>query len=328
MVVAYSPAVQAPSIRFIRVAAAVIMDARGRILLNRRRGDSDLPGLWEFAGGKCEPGESLPQALVRELREELGIEAQVGAWLIDVPQQYPDKRLRLCVYQVSHWQGRVRGREGQAITWVKPDKLRRYCMPLADQPVVAALTEPDRYLITPVPTSEHPCDQQAWLDQLQTAIANGVRRVHLRLHSLTTEARRTLTRQAVQRFAANTELLVSRDTELARELHVGVHLSSEQVMQLSDRPLPSSLPVAASCHNAAQLQAAQRLGCDFVVLGPVQPTATHPDALPLGWEGFESLREQVGLPIYALGGMQVTDIHTARQHGAQGIAAIRGLWEM
>ena len=84
--------------------------------------------------------------------------------------------------------------------------------------------------------------------------------------------------------------------------------------------------VAASCHTLADLRRAEDLRCDFVVLGPVAATPTHPGATPLGWEGFAALREETALPIYAIGGMQVDDIATAREHGAQGIAAIRGLW--
>jgi len=313
--------------RSIHVAAAIIMDARGRILLNRRRGDSDLPGLWEFAGGKCEPGETPQQALVRELREELGIEAQIGAWLMDIPQCYPDKRLRLSVYRVSHWKGIPRGREGQAITWVNVDKLTRYSMPSADQPVVAALTQPDRYLVTPEPKSSQPADIQAWLDTLDRIIANGIERVHLRLPSFPIEQRRSLSRQAVQRFAQRAQLFVYRDIELARELNTGVHLGSQQLLQLVARSVPKRLLMAASCHDLPQLHAAQRLGCDFVLLGPVQATISHPDARLLGWEGFEHLREQVGLPIYAIGGLHPEDITTARKHGAQGIAAISALWK-
>ena len=92
------------------------------------------------------------------------------------------------------------------------------------------------------------------------------------------------------------------------------------------RPLPESVLVGASCHDLAQLQAAQRLGCDFAVLGPVQATASHPATPPLGWAAFEQLREQVSLPIYAIGGLAAADIDTARRHGAQGVAAIRALW--
>jgi len=84
--------------------------------------------------------------------------------------------------------------------------------------------------------------------------------------------------------------------------------------------------VGAACHDLTQLQAAQRLGCDFAVLGPVQATDSHPGAVPLGWDAFEALREQVSLPLYALGGLGPGDIEQARRHGAQGIAAIRSLW--
>jgi len=313
-------------IRSIHVVAAVIMDARGRILLNRRRGDSDLPGLWEFAGGKCEPGETPQQALTRELHEELGIEAHIGPWLMDIPQCYPDKRLRLSVYRVPQWTGIPRGREGQAITWVNVDKLARYCMPPADQPVVAALTQPDRYLVTPEPKSTQPGDIQAWLDHLDSVIADGIQRVHLRLSSFPVEPRRILTCKAVQRFASRAQLFVHRDIELARELKTGVHLGSQQLLQLAARSLPKRLLTAASCHDLLQLQAAQRLGCDFVVLGPVQATNSHPNTRLLDWAGFEHLREQVSLPIYAIGGLSPNDISTARRHGAQGIAAISSLW--
>ncbi len=83
------------------MSAAVITDARGRVLLKRRTENRDMAGLWEFPGGKRESGETSEQALVRELREELGIEADVGEWLMDVPQRYPDKHLTL---EVRHAQ--------------------------------------------------------------------------------------------------------------------------------------------------------------------------------------------------------------------------------
>lgn len=306
--------------RSIHVVAAVITDARGRILLNRRKGDSDMAGLWEFPGGKREPGESSEQALARELHEELGIDAEIGEWLMDVPQIYPDKRLRLEVRMVRQWKGSARGREGQAVTWVAPDKLGRYSMPPADLPVVAALRQPDRYLVTPEPHQ----GSEAWLAGIEAAVAAGVARIQLRTPQAA--EREALARQAVERMGRHTELLLNRDIALARALGVGVHLGGEQLLALDARPLPLSQRVGASCHDLAQLQAAQRLGCDFAVLGPVQPTATHPGATPLGWEGFEQLREQVSLPIYAIGGMGAGDMETARSHGAQGVAAIRALW--
>src|SRR5688500_19620464 len=89
----------------VEVVAGVICDARDRILLARRTEGRDLAGLWEFPGGKREPGESPEAALARELREELGIEVNVGAPLIAVPQAYPHKRLRLDVRRIASYRG-------------------------------------------------------------------------------------------------------------------------------------------------------------------------------------------------------------------------------
>ncbi|KAF1708590.1 Nudix family hydrolase [Pseudoxanthomonas sacheonensis] len=312
------------SLRFIHVAAAAITDVRGRILLARRTDGRDLAGLWEFPGGKCEPGESPEHALIRELQEELGITVQVGPPLISVPQQYPDKRLRLDVRQVTAWHGIPRGVEGQALAWVAPEKLTRYPMPPADRPVVAALLQPDRYLVTPEPGD----DDAAWLASLSTALAAGVRRVQLRARAIDSQPRWRKLAEAAAALCrkAGTEALVNGDIDLARQLGIGVHLRSTQLEGLSARPLPENLAVAASCHTAEALRAAQALGCDFAVLGSVLPTATHPDTSPLGWEGFARLRESVSLPIYAIGGLSPAHVAEARQHGAQGIAAIRALW--
>src|SRR5688572_31576776 len=137
------------ALRHVEVVAGVIRDARGRVLLARRTEGRDLAGLWEFPGGKHEPGETAQAALTRELREELGIEIEIGSPLIRVPQTYPHKRLCLDVHEVRAWRGTVRGLEGQALAWVPQHKLADYAMPPADIPVVAALLQPDRYLVTP-----------------------------------------------------------------------------------------------------------------------------------------------------------------------------------
>lgn len=309
-------------LRSIHVMAAVITDARGRILLARRTEGRDLAGRWEFPGGKQEPGERPEDALVRELREELGIEARVGEHVISVPQQYPDKRLCLEVRHLTGWTGTPRGHEGQALAWVAPDKLVRYDMPPADRPVVAALLQPDRYLVTP-----DPGEVTHWLAGLEQALAQGIRRVQLRARQSDDEAWRALARQGVARCReAGAEVLLNGDVALASELGVGVHLRSGQLAELTGRPLPPGQPVGASCHTSEDLRRAEALACDFAVVGSVYPTQSHPGVTPLGWTGFASLREGVSLPIYAIGGMTPVDISEARRHGAQGIAAIRSLW--
>ncbi|GAA4853467.1 Nudix family hydrolase [Luteimonas vadosa] len=312
----------------LHVAAAVITDARGRILLARRTAGRDLAGLWEFPGGKREAGESTEAALARELEEELGIHVEVGPPLACVPFACPDKRLRLDVRRVDAWQGIPKGREGQALAWVPRDKLHTYAMPPADRPVVAILQQPDRYLVTPLPgPGPARAADHAWSEGLQAALDAGIRRVLLRLPGLEASRRHGLASRAVgQCRDAGAQVLVGGDADLARALGVGLHLRAAQLMACAERPLPAESPLAASCHDASELQHAERIGCDFAVLGPLRATPTHPEARGIGWAAFARMRERVSLPIYAIGGMTAADITDGRQHGAQGIAAIRGLW--
>ncbi|MHC9087006.1 Nudix family hydrolase [Luteimonas sp. RIT-PG2_3] len=321
-----APGAPETPLRQIHVVAGVIIDKRGRVLLARRTEGRDLAGLWEFPGGKVEPGESPEAALARELHEELGIEADVGDAVICVPQAYPGKRLQLDVRRIASWTGTPKGREGQALTWVQPHKLARYDMPPADRPVVAALTQPARYLVTPEPGE----DDGAWLAALETAVEQQrIRRLQFRAPALDIEHRCRLLRGLTARSALRgVDILVNGDVTLAREFGLGLHLQSRQLREFSasELALEGEVSLAASCHNDDDLRLARALGCHFVVLGAVQRTATHPGAAGIGWQGFSRLREQVDLPIYAIGGMTMADLPEARRHGAQGIAAIRSLW--
>jgi len=311
----------------IHVVAGVIRDARGRILLARRTIGRDLAGLWEFPGGKVEAGESPEDALVRELREELGIEASVGESVLRVPQQYPDKRLVLDVRRVT-FRGVPKGLDGQALAWSPLQALVKYPMPPADRPVVAALMQPDRYLVTPSPTS----DDEGWLAALAQSLARGVQRVQLRAPGLDALRWRGLAARAVEVCrGAKAEVVLNGDFELAMELGVGVHLRSAQLRDAGTVDALAAFKsaghaIGASCHDAIDLRNAEVAGCDFAVLGPVQATASHPGQPGIGWEAFALLREQVSLPIYAIGGLSPSDITYARAHGGQGVAAIRGLW--
>ena len=310
----------------VHVVAGVLRDALGRVLLARRTEGRDLAGLWEFPGGKVEPGEAPEAALVRELREELGVEACVGAALMRVPQQYPDKRLVLDVRHVE-FRGVPKGLDGQALVWAPPHTLARYPMPPADRPVVAALLQPDRYLVTPTPD-----DDGIWLASLARALETGVRCVQLRAPNLEPARWERLVEQAARQCRdAGAEVLVNGDPMLAQRHGIGLQLRS---LQLHDPATGTALAalqaagcrIGASCHDADDLRRAQQLGCDFAVLGPVRQTATHPGKPGIGWDAFATLREQVSLPIHAIGGLGIDDIGIARAHGAQGIAAIRGLW--
>lgn len=305
--------------------AGVLTDPKGRILLARRTAGRDLAGAWEFPGGKVDPGETVFQALDRELNEELGIRIHSMEPLIAVAQDYREKRIVLDVYRVTRFSGKPRGREKQALAWSPPGKLSTYPMPPADRPVVAALTQPAQYLITPADVGE----PTNFLACVSEALAAGTRRLQLRVRAVDGAQLEALAVEVKRRCdLVAAELLVNGDIALATRLGCGVHLRAAQLMELRTRPLPAGFAVAASCHDQAELRQAEALGIDFAVLGPVARTDSHVEHAPLGWQRFVELREGVSLPIYALGGMSTQDFATARRHGAQGIAAIRGLWPL
>jgi len=105
----------------------------------------------------------------------------------------------------------------------------------------------------------------------------------------------------------------------------GVHLTSTQLMQSQRRPEAGLIGV--SCHDAGELARAQALGADFAVLGPVQPTPSHPGAAGMGWDRFAALLGNCTLPVYALGGLRADDLDAAQRRGAHGISMMRAIWE-
>ena len=125
------------------VAACALLDREGAVLIAKRPEGRPLAGLWEFPGGKVEPGEEPEGALIRELNEELGIEIakQDLTPLTFASHAYPDFHLLMPVYLCRRWQGSVAARVGQELLWVKPDTLHLYDMPPADEPLKIALRD-------------------------------------------------------------------------------------------------------------------------------------------------------------------------------------------
>lgn len=309
----------------IQVAVGVVADGRGRILISRRPDHVHQGGLWEFPGGKVEPGETVQAALERELFEELGIRPHYARRLLRVPHDYGDKQVLLDVWRVERFSGTPQAREGQPFRWVPAPELIHYSFPVANRPIMRAVSLPDRYLITPDPTELG--GEIAFLRQLERRMAAGIQLVQLRAHRLEKGAYQRLVEQAaVLARAHGAQLLLNAGPALARELGVGLHLTSARLRTLCERPLAEDSLVAASCHNARELALAARLGLDFAVLGPVAATASHPGKPGLGLECFAELIRDCPLPVYALGGMDQDWLVPVREARGQGIAAIRGLW--
>jgi 8-oxo-dGTP diphosphatase len=132
-----------PARGILLVVACALIDADGRILLAQRPEGKSLAGLWEFPGGKVDPGETPEAALIRELREELGITTKVAclAPLSFASHTYEKFHLLMPLYVCRRFEGIPHGKEGQAIKWVKPQSLRDYPMPPADEPLIPVLQD-------------------------------------------------------------------------------------------------------------------------------------------------------------------------------------------
>lgn len=306
----------------VEVAAAVIEKPDGSFLLGRRPPNGIYAGWWEFPGGKVEAGETPQQALVRELEEELGIEVECAYPWIMREHVYEHAHVRLHFFRVTEWRGELRDLQHDQLSWQMADDVFVSPVLPANAPVFAGLRLPLQYGITHA--SEIGIEAQ--LDALQRALARGLRLVQLREGGLAQDARERFVMAAVEMcHAQGARVLVNSDVELARKARAdGVHFSSTQLMALDSRP--GFALVAASCHTPAELARAAQLELDFVAVGTVQPTLSHPGRPALGWDGFAELIRDFPLPVFALGGLSPGDIECARRNGAHGIAAIRSIF--
>jgi 8-oxo-dGTP diphosphatase len=132
-----------PALRLLLVVAVALVDVDGRVLVSERPAGKQLAGLWEFPGGKVEPGERPEQTLIRELAEELGIRVEEPclAPLTFASHAYPDFHLLMPLYVCRRWTGTPRPMEGQALKWVRPKALRDLAMPPADAPLIPFLVD-------------------------------------------------------------------------------------------------------------------------------------------------------------------------------------------
>ncbi|MGZ0076992.1 Nudix family hydrolase [Methylomonas sp. YC3] len=300
----------------LHVAVGVIRDGDGRILITQRAKHAHQGGLWEFPGGKLETDEPVQQALARELAEEVGIQVETATPLIKINHDYGDRHVLLDVWNVSAFAGQARGCEGQAMRWIDAEQLKEFTFPAANTPIIAAAQLPHYYAIL-----EGRSATEA-LDNCRRILANGVKLLQFRVKSLPIADLQTVFEQVSQLCRQQqVSLLVNADLPVDTVNAQGLHLSSRTLLACHERPNGYRW-VAASCHNLEELQHAAALGLDFAVLAPIQATASHPDATPLGWQTFTELLEHINLPVFALGGLGRHHLNRALAAGAQGIAGI------
>jgi 8-oxo-dGTP diphosphatase len=317
--------------QILDVAAGLILRHDGKLLLGQRPEGKPWAGWWELPGGKLEPGESVLQALARELDEELGIQVTEATRWVTYVHAYPHTTVRLAFCRVTGWKGEPQGLENQRLEWVDPARAHKVGELLpATLPPLRWLRLPGVYGISNIGT---PAGLPGFLLRLQEALDRGVRLVQLREPGWPDGAAAPSLHDAMQQVLqrcrmAGTRMLVNsvHPQSWWREAD-GVHLRAHDAATLKQRPLPpDGYWVGVSAHDAPQIAQARRLDADFAVVGPVAETASHPGQPGLGWQAFMDINRDAGLPAYAIGGQDLRTVAAAQQHGAHGIAAIRGVF--
>ncbi len=314
--------------RVTDVAVGVILRPDGQLLLGDRPEGKPWSGWWELPGGKLEPGETVLEALKRELQEELGIGVTRATPWVTYIHVYPTTTVRLHFCRVTDWQSDPQPLERQQLKWMSPDQaLQQPDLLPATYPPLRWLQLPDRYLIS---AAHNPEQWPRFLARLKTALADGLRMVQWREpgwegDSGELEAAFETTRLLCHAHGAKLLVNSCHPIEWWQRAD-GVHLRSADAHALDQRPeTMKDKWLGVSAHDAKDLNAARRLAADFAVLGPVLPTASHPGEPALGWDGFERLNQEAGLPVYALGGQSPETLSRALERGAHGIAGIRQL---
>ncbi len=299
------------------VAAAVIERPDGTFLLAQRPAGKPYPGYWEFPGGKIEAGEEPRRALDRELEEELGIRvAEASPWITRV-YEYTHATVRLHFFRVTAWEGEPRPLEDQAIAWQAAQEPEVAPMLPANAPVLAALRLPAVMLVS----DAEALGIDGWVIRLAARALEEKVLVQIREKG----AERLRVQHFLQRVLARTgalgaRVVVNSDCG-AFPQSSGVHLTSAALMAATARPAGDL--VGASAHNEIELEQVARLGLDYAVVGPVNPTPSHGGAIPMGWARFEALIRDRPVPSYAIGGLNRADLAEAKRRGAHGVA-LRG----
>jgi 8-oxo-dGTP diphosphatase len=322
------------------VAVAVFIKPDGTFLLSSRPEGKPYPDYWEFPGGKVEVGESVRDALVRELIEELNVVVTHATPWFTFMMHYTHATVRLHCWRVHAWHGDMRGMEGQSFEWVSLNQMTVSPTLPGCAPIFKALALPYVYAIT----NASEMGVESYLQHLRALWSkngsNGstvlgfenemmpqmvqVREKNMSHEDCASFAKSVIALAHECKYSRDVKVLINSDIALANEVGAdGVHLTSAQLLTLKERP--DFALVGASAHTREDIECAAELKCDFVVVGPAQVTRTHSEQVPMGWKRFSELVNAAPLPCYALGGLTIADLKIAIENGAHGVAMQRGL---
>lgn len=301
----------------IKAVVGALYNNKQQILIAKRQSHQFMGGFWELPGGKIESSESEQQALIRELKEELGIVVTDLSIHQTMVYQYTDRIVELSIYTIDQYQHMPEGIEGQEIAWVDIDKLHKYKLLPTMKAFINSITLPNKYWITP--SSNHQTDD--WMAKFNNKITQDIELIQLRSKTKLDDVFITELHDKCKQNGIKL-LLNTTDKSFNKAYCDGWHLTTGEMLKLDQRPCDKGKLLGASTHNLEEALQAQKNGADFVVISPVQATQTHPDTPPIGWDTAQEVVNKLNIPVYFLGGMELDDLDKALKLGAQGIAGV------
>ena len=264
-------------------------------------------------------------ALSRELAEEIGVVTAAADFepLIRFEHAYPDFTVRLHAYITSRWRGEPAAREDQVLGWHDRASLRELPLLPANRPLLNALALPSVLRISPILTAGSVSRLAHVLKDVITSSQPGGIVIRLDGREALTGLLEHLKSPS---WCTKRPLMVSSGDalDLPEGWH-GLHLPARAMRELDHRPAGPEL-IGASVHTPEEARRARELGLDYVIVGHVRATPSHPDRDPIGWVQFENIALAAGLPAYAIGGIGPEDLPLVRGHWGQGVAGIRAFW--
>lgn len=308
----------------VHVAVAIITNQHNEVLVSLRAKEAHQGGLWEFPGGKLEQGESVFDALKREISEELNISINKAFAFKQIQHNYVDKSVLLDIWRVESFSGEPVGAEGQQVKWLAINDLKVDEFPAANRAIIQALKLPESYMITG--SFESHSDFEL---KLENSLKKGIKLVQLRCKKTSDKEYKQLAEiSASLCHKYNAILLLNTSLEVFSSVSAqGLHLTSQMLSSIVNRPIDDDLILSVSCHSEIEIEKAKQLKADIVLLSPVKETSSHPGVKGIGWQRFSELVAAIEAPVFALGGMAEADIDDAKSSGAQGVAAISSFWK-
>lgn len=306
----------------IDVAVAVVFNTHGQVLWGCRPEGKPYAGYWEFPGGKVEPDETVWQALVRELKEELDITALEGGPWFRIEHDYEHANVRLHLYRVWRFDGSPKSLENQRFTWASLDSSDLSPILPATEPLLPKLAQP-----TVMALSNYEAGFEACAKRLEQGLSRATMPIYVQFREKTLKGDALI--QAFEHCYGLCQktgqvMLLNSDTWINLAVHLDalpcpLHLTQAHLLSGQFQGVQCA---GASVHDTDSLHMAFDRGLSYAVLGAVKPTSSHPGQPGLGWQGFLDSALGARLPVFAIGGLAWGDMPDARRHGAHGIAML------